>query len=216
VPPATYDAFISYSHAADGRLAPALQRAFHRFARPVFKVRALRVFRDKESLSANPALWGAIERALGQSAHFVLLASPDAARSQWVNREMQWWMENRSVSKLLIVLTAGEIVWDADKGDFDWDRTDALPGAVRGRVADEPLWVDLRWAKTVDDLSLRTIATWHPRSGTGSWVQNFPTAARAPGCPDADATPRGRYGLVGGVRPRAGAFPSDSTSRRAR
>ena len=29
-----YDAFLSYSHAADGKLAPALQRALHRFAKP--------------------------------------------------------------------------------------------------------------------------------------------------------------------------------------
>ena len=37
-----YDAFISYSHAADGRLAPALQRALHRFAKPWYQVRARR------------------------------------------------------------------------------------------------------------------------------------------------------------------------------
>lgn len=29
-----YDAFISYSHALDGRLAPALQSALHRFTKP--------------------------------------------------------------------------------------------------------------------------------------------------------------------------------------
>ena len=42
-----YDAFISYSHAADGRLAPAVQNGLQRLARKVFQRRALRVFRDE-------------------------------------------------------------------------------------------------------------------------------------------------------------------------
>jgi len=41
-----YDVFISYSHAADGRLAPALQSGLQRLAKPWYKPRALRVFRD--------------------------------------------------------------------------------------------------------------------------------------------------------------------------
>src|SRR5262245_44153120 len=150
-----YNAFISYSHAADGRLAPALQHAFHRFAKPLFRMRALRVFRDKENLSANPALWPAIEAALGDSEHFLLLASPESAKSPWVEREVHWWLTNRSIAKQLIVLTDVEIVWDPSKADFDWHRTTALPKVVTGRFSDEPLWVDLRWAKTTDDLSLR-------------------------------------------------------------
>jgi hypothetical protein len=32
-----FDAFISYSHAADGKLAAALQHGLHRFAKPLFK-----------------------------------------------------------------------------------------------------------------------------------------------------------------------------------
>ena len=45
-----YTAFISYSHAVDGRLAPALQSALHGFAKPWYRLRALRVFRDQASL----------------------------------------------------------------------------------------------------------------------------------------------------------------------
>jgi hypothetical protein len=55
-----FDAFISYSHAADGRLAPALQRAIQRLAQPWYRARALRVFRDESALSANPHLWSSI------------------------------------------------------------------------------------------------------------------------------------------------------------
>lgn len=35
-----YDAFISYSHAADGRLAPAVQAALPRLAKPWYRRRA--------------------------------------------------------------------------------------------------------------------------------------------------------------------------------
>ena len=68
------------------------------------------VFRDKTSLAANPALWKAIEAALAQSDYFLLMASPESARSPWVNREVQWWLDHRSVDRLLIVVTGGELV----------------------------------------------------------------------------------------------------------
>ena len=69
-----FDAFVSYSHVADGRLAPALQKAMQRLAKPWYRVRALRVFRDESALSANPHLWTSIQEALDQSEWFVLLA----------------------------------------------------------------------------------------------------------------------------------------------
>ena len=48
-----YDGFMSYSHAADGKLAPAMQAALHALGRPWYKLRALSVFRDKTSLAAD-------------------------------------------------------------------------------------------------------------------------------------------------------------------
>jgi hypothetical protein len=59
-----YDGFISYSHAADGQLAPALQSALHRFAKPWWKLRAVSVFRDETSLAAAHDLTGSIRTAL--------------------------------------------------------------------------------------------------------------------------------------------------------
>lgn len=110
-----YDAFISYSHAADGRLAPALRNGLQRFATPwrVFRwrnpVRALRIFQDQASLSANPGLWPTIENALGSAEWFILLASPEAANSPWVEKEIDFWRRNKPVERLLIVQTDGEI-----------------------------------------------------------------------------------------------------------
>lgn len=57
-----YDAFISYSHALDGSLAPALQTGLERFAKPWYRPRALRVFRDTTNLAANPGLWSSLRK----------------------------------------------------------------------------------------------------------------------------------------------------------
>lgn len=149
-----YNAFISYSHAVDGRLAPALRKALHRFAKPRFQLRALRVFRDDASLAANPNLWQSIEQALSESEYLILLASPEAAASKWVAKEVETWCDVKSVDTILIVLTDGEIVWDAKTGDFDWESTSALPAPLRGVFTAEPRWTDLCWAREAQDLSL--------------------------------------------------------------
>jgi WD40 repeat protein len=150
-----YNGFISYSRAADGQLAPALQSALHALARPWYRFRLIHVFRDQANLSANPALWGSIEAALAESEYFLLLASPEAAQSKWVRQEVRWWLANRPIDKLFIVLTEGEAVWSDAANDFDWGRTTALPEELRGRFKQEPLYVDLRWAKGREHLSLR-------------------------------------------------------------
>src|SRR6516164_4555607 len=130
-----YQGFLSYSHAADGRLAPALQRALHNLARPWYRFRLINVFRDQTNLSANPSLWGSIETELTDSEYLLLMASPDSAHSRWVQKELEWWYSNRPAGKLLIILTDGELLWDENASDFDWTRTSALPDALRGRFA---------------------------------------------------------------------------------
>lgn len=151
-----YDAFLSYSHAADNPLAPGVQRDLHRLAKPWYRPRALRVFRDQVSLAANPDLWATIESALRDSRYFVLMASPEAAQSPWVQREVEFWKEHGKTATFLIVLTDGEIRWDQDLCDFDWEHTSALPPQLRGWFDAEPLWVDLTWARTDPQRSCRS------------------------------------------------------------
>jgi len=152
----TYKAFISYSHSADNKLAPALQSALHRFAKPFYRLRAIRVFRDKTSLHLTPELWPLIQQALAGSEYFLLLASPDAAQSHWVQAEVAEWVKVKGGGdKILLVLTEGEMIWDDAANDFDWDRTDALPSNLRNVFRREPLYSDLRWARKATDLSLR-------------------------------------------------------------
>lgn len=152
-----YKAFLSYSHAADGKLAPALQRAVQRLGKPWYRRPVVRVFRDETSLSANPGLWSSIEHALEQCEYFLFLASVESAASPWVRREVAWWLEHRSIDRLLIIVTDGEIAWDQTASDFDWRRTTCLPPELRGRHREEPLYVDLRWARDRSDLSLRNL-----------------------------------------------------------
>jgi hypothetical protein len=150
-----YNAFISYSHAIDNKLAASLRNALHRFAKPWNKRRALNVFLDEASLAANPALWPSIEQALSQSQFFILLASPEGAASPWVAKEIQYWLAHRSIERVLLVVTGGTITWDDTLGDFDRQRTTALPTALSGVFNAEPRWIDLRWVRKEEQLSLR-------------------------------------------------------------
>lgn len=149
-----YDAFISYSHAVDSKLAPAIQESLQQFAKPWRKLRAVRVFRDKSSLSSTPGLWPSIQKALKTSRYFILLASPDAAKSEWVQKEVECWLEDDpQASRLLLVLTSGNIEWDDATGDFDWQKTNALPEVLKGRYVSEPKWEDVIKIKHKDQIS---------------------------------------------------------------
>lgn len=151
--PARYDAFISYNHAADGRLGPAVRDGLHMFARPWYRLRALRVFCDLRSISATDGLWPAVQEVLDGSRCLILLASPESARSVWVQREIARWQQVQPRRPILIGRTGGEIVWDHAAGDFDWARTTALPAALRGWFTDEPLWIDLSGARQAASLA---------------------------------------------------------------
>lgn len=48
------------------------------------------------SMSANAALWDAIEQGLRESEWLVLLASPEAACREYVNKELSWWVPTRN------------------------------------------------------------------------------------------------------------------------
>ncbi|GAA0561551.1 hypothetical protein GCM10010172_50940 [Paractinoplanes ferrugineus] len=149
----TFDGFISYSHAADGRLAPAVQRGLHRLGKPWHRRRALWIFRDQTGLAVTPGLWSSIQTALDGSQYFVLMASPEAAGSPWVNREIEHWIATKTAERILPVVTDGEWAWDAERGDFAENST-AVPAALRGVFTEEPFFLDLRWARGSEHLSL--------------------------------------------------------------
>src|SRR5262249_29342957 len=97
-----------------------------------------------------------LAEALDDARCFVLMASEAAAASEWVEQELEHWLARDGVEPPLLALTDGELEWG--DGDFDWTRTTAVPKALRGRYADEPLWVDFRALRGAKRLSLRNRA----------------------------------------------------------
>ena len=85
----------------------------------------------------------------------MLLASPDAAVSTWVNREIEHWCTKKDPARILPVLTEGTLVWDADRMDYNASASSALPPALARRYRDEPRHLDLRWARGETQLDLR-------------------------------------------------------------
>jgi hypothetical protein len=156
----SYDGFISYRHNDRQRIiARSLQRMLHGFAKPWYRLRAVRLYRDETNLSARPDLWGAIEKALDQSRSLILIGSPEAAESRWVEKEAAHWLATKGQDSIIVVVTEGTVAWDMERGRFDPVRTTALPPAILEGVRREPLWLDLTWVTdAATDLSIE-----HPR-----------------------------------------------------
>ncbi|KQU70516.1 TIR domain-containing protein [Phycicoccus sp. Root101] len=140
-----YDVFISYAHSADAELAAQLQRGLQSLARPWHRRSALRVFRDETGLSANPGLWTSISAAMAESQWLVLLASPEAARSVWVDREVEQWLRDHDANRILAVVTGGTWAWDPVRNTFD-ESSDSVPPSLLHAFTEEPRHVDMRWA----------------------------------------------------------------------
>ena len=148
-----FKAFISYSHRDGVQVARALQGCLQKFAKPWYRLRAFRIFRDKSVLAAAPALSVALQNALNSSEYLILLASLEAARSDWVRKEVKYWLDARGPESILIVLLDGKLTWDNTSGDFEWDENTPLPPCLKGRFS-EPLYVDMSNLVSAGTLSL--------------------------------------------------------------
>ena len=137
-----FGAFISYSGHEDRALISKLQNGIEKLAKKWYEPPVMKVFVDKTSIAAGTRLWGRIESGLSRSRWLILFASPEAAQSFWVNREVQWWLAQRPIDNLIIVHTAGRLSWDRQLRDFAAD-SDALPPCLRGAFAEEPVWVSV-------------------------------------------------------------------------
>ncbi len=138
-----WDAFLSYARSDSERTAIAVQRGLQRFARPWNQRRAVRVFRDDAAMSTNPALWSTLEDALASAGHLVVLLSPAASASEYVEKEVAWWVDHRGAGSILLVQDVGELAWDEPGNRFTADS--AVPPSLRTAFAEEPRWLDLRW-----------------------------------------------------------------------
>ena len=150
-----YNAFISYSHEADDKMAPALQHGIMRYAIPWYKRSKLNIFRDESSLSISPHLWANIQESLSKSEYFIYLASQNSAKSQWVQKELEYWIKNKPINKLIIVLTDGVAEWDKHKNSFKQSEHSSIPILLDLQFNEEPFYIDLRALKAQSDLSLK-------------------------------------------------------------
>ncbi|MBY5883986.1 transposase [Rhizobium leguminosarum] len=62
---------------------------------------------------------GELGALVSSSDWFVLIASPDLAKSLWVGHEIDYWCDHKSVDRFIIVNTAGEINWDDASSDLN-------------------------------------------------------------------------------------------------
>jgi WD40 repeat protein len=142
--PPEYDAFLSYAH-RDKQVTTAIQKGLHQIGRRVGQLRALRVFRDDTNLTANPDLWGKITAALDSSRFMIVVLSPQAAASRWVNEEVTYWLQRRGHQQLMLMLAQGHLAWDEKNKRFDPAHSDAAVPVLTGpgSFPAEPLYIDI-------------------------------------------------------------------------
>jgi WD40 repeat protein len=110
-----YDAFISYRHVEpDRRWAKWLHTALETYRVPKQLVqqrgvpaRIERVFRDEEELPASADLNQEIETALRESRFLIVVCSPRAVQSLWVNKEVLRFREMGRHDRILALLIEG-------------------------------------------------------------------------------------------------------------
>jgi len=111
-----YVAFISYSH-TDESWARWLQQALERYRVPrrlrqregaePLPARLYPVFRDRDELASADDLSAAILRALTDSEALVVVCSPAAAASRWVNEEIRHFQRRGLGHRVFCLLVAG-------------------------------------------------------------------------------------------------------------
>lgn len=145
-----YWAFLSYSH-ADEAAAAKLHRALENYTLPASVRRAhglprrlVPVFRDVEELEASSGLTARLQGALDESRWLIVLCSPAAVQSKYVNAEIEYFIGKHGAGKILCVLLEGE-------------PAESYPPAIRA-LPDEPLAADLRTGANLQLAVLKLIA----------------------------------------------------------
>ncbi len=150
-----YRAFISYSH-ADSRWARWVHRRVENYRLPS-RLRGSHgdfgplpdrfgpIFRDREDLSSAGELGPKIQQALADSEALIVLCSPAAARSPWVENEILRFKRLGRGSRIFALILSGE--------PHSGDARECFPRALRfeldadgniGMTPAEPVAADLR------------------------------------------------------------------------
>lgn len=154
--PDSYQAFISYSH-RDEKHARWLHRSLesYRVSRHLVGKEThqgkvpeslVPVFRDRDELASSPDLSERINSALAGSKNLVVICSPSAATSKWVNREIEEFKKLGRSSRVFALIVKGDPSCEGGEDDpfppalrCHYDEA----GKVTGKQA-EPIAADLR------------------------------------------------------------------------
>jgi WD40 repeat protein len=155
-----YWAFISYSH-RDAKWADWLHRALETYRVPrrligrrshdeTVPKRLYPIFRDREELPTAASLSQSVENALRQSRYLIVICSPHAAASRWVNEEVHLFKAMGRQDRVLCLIVDGEPnATDKPGGGLP----ECFPPALRHRLTPsgelseertEPIGADLR------------------------------------------------------------------------
>jgi len=113
-----YRAFISYSH-RDRKWGERLHRWLETYRTPKHLVgkagahgpipgRLFPIFRDRDELPVSADLNATINKALAESAYLVVVCSPNAAKSKWVNEEIRAFRALGRTDRILTFIVDGE------------------------------------------------------------------------------------------------------------
>jgi WD40 repeat protein len=145
-----FDAFVSYSGSSDYHLARRVERfleTFYKLPKPENKkLRRLKVCVDGSDFSARPAgaVTGDQEQAraeaiiisyLEKSRYLLVLCSPAACNSEWVDFEISWFLEHRDRDAIRLVVT---------EGDPKGDPAHVFPAKLIEAGLHRGIWYDLR------------------------------------------------------------------------
>jgi eukaryotic-like serine/threonine-protein kinase len=140
-----YRAFISYSH-SDEHWARWLQRALEKYklpktfrqSHPELPDRLYPIFRDRDELASGGELSESIRKAMQDSEALIVICSPAARASLWVNEEIRRFKASGNGDRIFCFLISGSP--DVHAADC------AFPAAIlqdeHGNVVHEPLAAD--------------------------------------------------------------------------
>jgi hypothetical protein len=143
-----YWAFISYSH-ADAKWGDWLHAALETYRVPSRLVRkgqgaipkrVFPVFRDREELASSASLGENIENALRSSRALVVICSPRAAASRWVDEEIKLYKSMGRENRVFCLIVDGEPNSPAGS-----EASECFPASLREPA--EPIAADAREGK---------------------------------------------------------------------
>lgn len=154
----SYQAFISYSH-SNIAAARWLHNALERYRLPKKLIgkqtclgpvpkRLTPIFRDQDELPASGNLGGELQGALMHSQFLIVICSPAAAQSKWVNEEIRQFKSIHGTNKVLALIVDGVPHAKPDTNEQECFphalKFDVAPNGELTDIPSEPIAADLR------------------------------------------------------------------------